>query len=337
MNELTVVIPTFNRLSRLRRTLPAILENTRASIHIMISDNCSTDGTSEYLACIAAKHHRVSWTRHTSNLGAVGNLVTCLRSTTTSFAMVVSDDDFIVGPYISLVADAIHRFQDVAVVKGDVGSRTSRAAPSLRVYGPGPRAAAKAFGASGSISGLTLNVAYLSKILGGEIYTHRTLYPQVDWAVKLALVGAFVEVSGAGFVTGWQVSVMDTKREQGRPYDMGVRERVEIAQQLPNRFFRAYELNALALWSRSVIEEVREELDSEAEIIAQEIYLSLAPHSVVNVRSRVLQLPSLSRTTLYNHWCSLAALLFLGTSKWFRRGQRLLRRAMRVAIARSGE
>ncbi|MGH7660633.1 MAG: glycosyltransferase family 2 protein [Vulcanimicrobiaceae bacterium] len=56
MIDLSVVIPTFNRIATLREVIPSLLAQTidRARYEIVVADSGSTDGTSEYLADIAA-------------------------------------------------------------------------------------------------------------------------------------------------------------------------------------------------------------------------------------------------------------------------------------------
>ena len=59
--ELSVVIPTYNRLDTLRHVLPALLRSQLAPerYEVIVADSLSNDGTSEYLAGIAAEHPRV--------------------------------------------------------------------------------------------------------------------------------------------------------------------------------------------------------------------------------------------------------------------------------------
>jgi len=61
MPELSVVIPTYNRLETLRVVIPALLVNTLAAerYEIVVADSNSNDGTAEFLAEIAAQHPRV--------------------------------------------------------------------------------------------------------------------------------------------------------------------------------------------------------------------------------------------------------------------------------------
>jgi glycosyltransferase involved in cell wall biosynthesis len=59
--ELSVVIPTYNRLETLRHVIPSLQRNTLAPelFEIVVADSNSSDGTAEYLAQVASDDPRV--------------------------------------------------------------------------------------------------------------------------------------------------------------------------------------------------------------------------------------------------------------------------------------
>jgi glycosyltransferase involved in cell wall biosynthesis len=61
MLELSVVIPTYNRLDTLRYVIPSLLDQRvpRESYELLICDSNSSDGTAEYLAQVHAEHSNV--------------------------------------------------------------------------------------------------------------------------------------------------------------------------------------------------------------------------------------------------------------------------------------
>lgn len=61
MLELSVVIPTYNRLDTLRHVIPALLRSDRRpdTFEILVADSLSTDGTAPFLAGIAGEHRNV--------------------------------------------------------------------------------------------------------------------------------------------------------------------------------------------------------------------------------------------------------------------------------------
>ncbi len=61
--ELTVVIPTFNRIDTLRHVIPSLLRQDLRAEHyeIVVADSTSSDGTADYLARVAAEYPRVRY------------------------------------------------------------------------------------------------------------------------------------------------------------------------------------------------------------------------------------------------------------------------------------
>jgi glycosyltransferase involved in cell wall biosynthesis len=61
MLELSVVIPTYNRLDTLRYVIPSLLDQrtARDAYELLICDSNSNDGTAEYLAQVSAEHPNV--------------------------------------------------------------------------------------------------------------------------------------------------------------------------------------------------------------------------------------------------------------------------------------
>ncbi|MBQ9081788.1 MAG: glycosyltransferase, partial [Clostridia bacterium] len=72
----TLVMVTYNRLSLLKQTLQAHLEMTVPFDDIVIVNNCSTDGTYEYLENVIKTHARVHVLHSKINAGGAGGFAT---------------------------------------------------------------------------------------------------------------------------------------------------------------------------------------------------------------------------------------------------------------------
>ena len=61
MPDISVVIPTYNRLDTLRHVVPSLLAQDPAAgeYEVLVCDSLSTDGTAEYLAQVRAEHPNV--------------------------------------------------------------------------------------------------------------------------------------------------------------------------------------------------------------------------------------------------------------------------------------
>ena len=96
---LTVAIPTFNRSKQLLNTLNNLAEQFKEidsnSFEIIISDNCSTDNTSEIVSKWKQAHDslRIFYNKNNSNLGYDGNCHKCIEISSGKYVWLMSDDD----------------------------------------------------------------------------------------------------------------------------------------------------------------------------------------------------------------------------------------------------
>jgi glycosyltransferase involved in cell wall biosynthesis len=99
--ELTIYIPTFNRLSKLKNCLNAIKSDIvghESKVTVYVSNNASTDGTKEYLDSldwIKVRHNE-------TNLGYAGNVIHGYNLPFKSkFVWIIGDDDYLISGSIS--------------------------------------------------------------------------------------------------------------------------------------------------------------------------------------------------------------------------------------------
>lgn len=96
---LTIAIPTYNRVKSLQATLLKFISQIElqalTEIEILISDNCSTDNTTEICARIAFEHPTVSITyiRNETNIGFDRNVDNLFRYAKGFYVWTFSDDD----------------------------------------------------------------------------------------------------------------------------------------------------------------------------------------------------------------------------------------------------
>ncbi len=128
MPFLTVAIPTYNRLRWLERTLQEIIEQAceipAGEIEIVVSDNCSTDGTWEYLLGLAARLPFLHVIRNQVNIGSEANVYRLPRLTTGKYLWLVGDDDLMNPGALKKVLDALAAKPDYLIVNYDAYDRT---------------------------------------------------------------------------------------------------------------------------------------------------------------------------------------------------------------------
>lgn len=95
---LSIVIPTYNRAAELRESLGLILsqraDGLARKVDIIVCDNASTDGT-ERLCTPLALDGKISYYRHTKNIGPMPQLYVGPHRATAPFCWILADDDWL--------------------------------------------------------------------------------------------------------------------------------------------------------------------------------------------------------------------------------------------------
>ena len=105
MTLLTIAIPTYNRVEYLKELLPELIRQCKPypEIELLVSNNCSTDNTSEYLKTLP---YIQTWT-NAENVGAAENFVRCVESSQGDYVWLFGDDDLIERDGIDTVMDTL--------------------------------------------------------------------------------------------------------------------------------------------------------------------------------------------------------------------------------------
>ena len=88
---LTIAIPTFNRLALLKDTVNSLAPfHNSTDVEIVIIDNCSSDGTWQWLNSLKDKN-RIQVLKNNTNLGIEGNIIQALFSGFGKYVWLLSD------------------------------------------------------------------------------------------------------------------------------------------------------------------------------------------------------------------------------------------------------
>lgn len=93
---LTIIVPTYNRATHLFILLEALraeLQGLEGFVEVLVSDNASTDSTSEVTASAAHDWPALKIQRHVQNLGPDGNFLSCIPRVSTRYFWIIGDDD----------------------------------------------------------------------------------------------------------------------------------------------------------------------------------------------------------------------------------------------------
>ena len=96
--KISVLVPVFNGEAFLAEALDSILAQDFSDYEILVSDDCSTDGTAGIIEAFAAREPRIRWWRNPVNLGLTQNHNACLREARGDYIKFIHADDLLLQP-----------------------------------------------------------------------------------------------------------------------------------------------------------------------------------------------------------------------------------------------
>ena len=92
--KISIIIPTFNRSKLLVEAIESCLRQDYQNLEVIVSDNASTDDTSEVVRKYLSDH-RFKYYRNDSNIGMIKNWQKCVYEYISGdFFILISDDDY---------------------------------------------------------------------------------------------------------------------------------------------------------------------------------------------------------------------------------------------------
>jgi len=101
--KISICIPTYNGLPYITVLMDELLNSSCTNFDIVISDDCSTDGTWEYVSALSSVDDRVKCFRNSNNLGMDGNFSKSVEVATGEYAWLCGQDDIIMHQGIEVV------------------------------------------------------------------------------------------------------------------------------------------------------------------------------------------------------------------------------------------
>ena len=103
----SVGLPVYNGMPHLRVAVESLLRQSYPHLELVISDNASTDGTSEYCRALAEVHPHVHYTRNDKNVGPLENFGLVLSQASGKYFMWASHDDKWSSQFVSSLVERL--------------------------------------------------------------------------------------------------------------------------------------------------------------------------------------------------------------------------------------
>lgn len=115
----TIGIPTYNRADfYLKQALESALSQDYPNFEIIVSDNCSTDGTKDFVAKYFDP--RIRYFRQPTNIPANDNFNFCLQKAAGAYFLLLHDDDMIDCDFLSTCMEAADYSTDFGIIRTGV-------------------------------------------------------------------------------------------------------------------------------------------------------------------------------------------------------------------------
>lgn len=116
--KITICIPTYNRIAYLKKAIDSAISQDYANFEIVVSDNCSNDGTRGLLEEYCKYVKNFKYFVNTTNVGMVGNWNLTLHERIDSeWFIILSDDDYITdSTYLTKISLLIQSNPNLSIV-----------------------------------------------------------------------------------------------------------------------------------------------------------------------------------------------------------------------------
>lgn len=116
----TVYIPTYNRVELLKRAVDSVRNQTYKNLEIIIVDDCSKDGTHEYLEEIKKQDSRIRYFIKEKNSGACVSRNIAIKNAKGEFITGLDDDDYFLENRIKLFVNKVLINSEVGIFSSNI-------------------------------------------------------------------------------------------------------------------------------------------------------------------------------------------------------------------------
>jgi glycosyltransferase involved in cell wall biosynthesis len=114
--SVTIHIPVYNEKKFIAQAVESAINQTYGNLKILITDNCSTDGTFEILKTFAEKDNRIIVQQHRKNIGATANFKQGPLACNTDYFCWLGGHDIFLPEYIERAVEILEKNDHVAMV-----------------------------------------------------------------------------------------------------------------------------------------------------------------------------------------------------------------------------
>lgn len=115
IKKISIIIPTYNRKNQLKECIDSILEQTYTNFEILIIDDCSTDGTQEFIK-ENYSDNRIIYIKNEKNSGAGYSRSNGYKKSTGDYIIFCDDDDYYIDNNYFSKAVKVLKNEEISLV-----------------------------------------------------------------------------------------------------------------------------------------------------------------------------------------------------------------------------
>ena len=114
--KISIAIPTYNRIESLKKQVNYFCDEgifNNEVVELIISDNCSNDGTDTYLDTIHEAYPNIVINKNKENKGLIGNIISVCQIAKGDYLWIVGDDDIIKKGAVRKITDCLDLYKNL--------------------------------------------------------------------------------------------------------------------------------------------------------------------------------------------------------------------------------
>jgi glycosyltransferase involved in cell wall biosynthesis len=114
--KVSVCLPCYNRQDYISESIESVLAQSFSNFELIITDNCSTDGTAEIIKRYASKDNRIRCYVNDHNLGVLGNLNRGILLSRGEYIKPIFSDDLLAPRCLEVFVDVMDKNPSVSLI-----------------------------------------------------------------------------------------------------------------------------------------------------------------------------------------------------------------------------
>lgn len=111
-----IFILTYNRLPYLKSAINSALNQSIKNLKITIMDNCSTDGTEDYVKSLHKKYSNLYYYKQRKNVSVLDNFLSVRQLVSAEYVLIFHDDDILHPEYINVALKLLDINKNVSLI-----------------------------------------------------------------------------------------------------------------------------------------------------------------------------------------------------------------------------